>query len=755
MVAAYSAAASLQQAQVPPVPELQQQQQQQQKLEENGRIPLALSEKNNGIPRKPRNREVTSRYKSSSTSSSRRCPSPSPNVGRAPSTSDPPSIKRALSAERRRPSPSPGPESRVANGLVEAAKRTSGRAPEGLLWPSTRSLSVSFQRESISCKASGRDKTNGHNTDHTLKPAANIVQKTGDMASNMQRKGTPERKGTPRRPIRESENAKPVDNSHSKPDQHRWPGKNPAKAMGNPMTRSVDLTDRTGRAAALLVQCQSALGTTRTSTSLSVNRASKRSINEGPVDVGASNATRRATFDGRLRIPTKGFDPNQSPTEASDSGISNGTIDETNRPAQSPQEAELSSSDAGIAPCDLASDTESVSSGGNSVGQEISGTLRRTNSGGHIGTTRGTTVPARFWQETNNRLRRSSSGLRSSLQESDLPSGFLKSAARLKVIPSAGSSVMNGQERALVSPRLPNRTPASPLPYAGVQHPSSPHKTISSASSSPSSRSLPSPTRTRLPPSLPPPNSMHSRPQSASSVLNFGVDIRKGKKGLNQLEEAHHLRILHTRLLQWRFVNARAEAAMNAQRITAEKLLYNVWVTTSELHDSVTMKRNKLQQIRLENKLSCILRGQMSFLEEWALLERDHSSSLSGAVEALEATTLRLPVTGGARADVQAVKEAVSSAVDVMQAMGSSVCSLLPKVEGMNHLVSELAEVAAQEKLLLDECVDLLTTTTAMEVEESSLRAHFVQLKQGRHWKNQSAVTLLSNGENEKCKEIS
>ena len=36
----------------------------------------------------------------------------------------------------------------------------------------------------------------------------------------------------------------------------------------------------------------------------------------------------------------------------------------------------------------------------------------------------------------------------------------------------------------------------------------------------------------------------------------------------------------------------------------------------------------------------------MAYLEEWALLERDHSSSLHGAIEALKASTLRLPVVG-------------------------------------------------------------------------------------------------------------
>jgi hypothetical protein len=79
---------------------------------------------------------------------------------------------------------------------------------------------------------------------------------------------------------------------------------------------------------------------------------------------------------------------------------------------------------------------------------------------------------------------------------------------------------------------------------------------------------------------------------------------------------------------------------------------------------------------------------QMDYLTHWAALETEHSTSLSSAIEALRASTLRLPVTGGAKADVFTVKNAVSSAVDIMQAMGSSVCYLLSKVELKDpHLV--------------------------------------------------------------------
>jgi hypothetical protein len=60
------------------------------------------------------------------------------------------------------------------------------------------------------------------------------------------------------------------------------------------------------------------------------------------------------------------------------------------------------------------------------------------------------------------------------------------------------------------------------------------------------------------------------RTSTAAMMLNFGSDVRKGRKSLSQVEEIHLHRILHNRLLQWRFVNARAEGAMKAQSFLAE-----------------------------------------------------------------------------------------------------------------------------------------------------------------------------------------
>ncbi|KAF8406216.1 hypothetical protein HHK36_008301 [Tetracentron sinense] len=118
---------------------------------------------------------------------------------------------------------------------------------------------------------------------------------------------------------------------------------------------------------------------------------------------------------------------------------------------------------------------------------------------------------------------------------------------------------------------------------------------------------------------------------------------------------------------------------------------------------------------RYEDLVPYIMKKQMTYLEEWALLDRDHSSSLSGAIEALKDCTLRLPVVGGARADIQNVKDAVGLVADMMQAMTSSICSLLSKVEEVNSLVAELANVTTKERALLNKCKDLLLTLATMQ----------------------------------------
>nr|DAD41474.1 TPA_asm: hypothetical protein HUJ06_015797 [Nelumbo nucifera] len=609
MVAAFSANAS------PNPPNPKTSSQQEATHQNQTRPPLLPSERDNGVvgPRRPKSREITSRYMSpftsttsTSSSSFRRCPSPlvsRPTTSMAASTPLPSVIKRSQSAERRRPvtprPTTPLPDSRTGNAAeVSVASK--------MLFTSTRSLSVSFQGESFSLPISKTKAT----------PTPNL--------SNA-RKATPERRKTTllRGKVDgagagggdQTENSRPI-------DQHRWPGR--ARQV-NPLTRSLDCTG----------DKKKLLG------SGTVVRALQQSmIEEG----------RRASFDGRLHRDSNNVDLVKTVQLAPEANLANGSI----------------------LPSDLtASDTESVSSGSTSGAQECNGVSRaRTGP-------RGISVPARFWQETNSRLRR--------LQDPSSPLSTntgLRTTAPPKLIPSKKSlsdspissprTVSSGSSRALSSP------------LRGHIRPASPSKLMTNSTSSPS-RGMPSPSRMRNVATA----TLSGHSINTPSILSFSVDVRRGKMGENRIVDAHLLRLLYNRHLQWRFVNARADAALLLQRLTAE----------------------------------------MAYLEEWSLLDRDHFTSLSGAIEALKASTLRLPVVCGAKADIQNVKDAVGSAVDVMQAMASSICSLLSKVDEMNSLVAELANVTAQERALISQCKDLLCTLAAMQVKDCSLRTHILQLK--------------------------
>ncbi|XWS21278.1 hypothetical protein CRYUN_Cryun30bG0042100 [Craigia yunnanensis] len=354
------------------------------------------------------------------------------------------------------------------------------------------------------------------------------------------------------------------------------------------------------------------------------------------------------------------------------------------------------------AQCDpAASDTESVSSGSTSGAPESSCNGNDDVKHGP----RAIMAPARFWQETSNRLRRSDPGLPVSK----------KNTAHSKLI----APDKFGIDSPLSSPKgvLNSRGQLSPI--RGPVRPASPSKLGASSTSSPL-RGM-SPSRVR--------NGLGGNLVNTPSILSFAGDVIKmGKIGENRVSDAHLLRLLHNRLLQWRFVNARVDAALSSQRSNAEKSLYNTWTTTSKLQESVRAKRTELQLLRQNLKLISIIKGQMIFLDEWAVLDHDYCSSLSGATEGLMASTLRLPVVCGARADVPKLKDAICSAVDVMQAMASSICSLLSKVAKVNSLVAELGNLSANEFALLDRCKELLSATAAMQVKECSLRTHILQL---------------------------
>ncbi|OWM80647.1 hypothetical protein CDL15_Pgr006677 [Punica granatum] len=604
------------------------------------RPPLLPSDPDNALPppRRPKSREVTSRYMSSTSSSSssstssssaasyssKRCPSPvisrtaSSASRMMPSPAASAVIKRSQSAERRRPA-TPRSNSVDLRGASGRAGSGEVNSAQKMLLTSARSLSVSFQGDSFPLQ---------------VNKAKSAISRSPSPSTL--RRGTPER----RKPASAATTPAPV-------EQHRWPAR---LRSPNALSRSVDITDERRK-----------LGGSKTG---SVVRALQSSM---ILDA-------RSSLDTRLSSSKLNNAGSRKPAEVN--GVNNaGTrLDAT--------------SDC------LSSDSES---GGGSI-----------NGSNALRGPRGIVVPARFMQEMNNRSRRQ--------MEPGSPVSKNNVLKTMASTPKSTGPKKPGFDSPVSSPKgILNTRGQSPI--RGAVRPASPSKLSSWAASSPRGMS-PSRVRGAVGETLADNgNTIGSTP----SISSFAVEVRKGKIGENRIFDAHAMRLLHNRLLQWRFVNARADSALSAQQVNAERSLYNAWVSITRLRESVQTKRFQLQLQRENMKLAAILKGQMVYLEEWASVERDYSSSLAGATEALMASTIRLPITG-AKGDIQKMKNAISSAVDVMQAMASSICLLLSKVGNVNNSVTELANVVAKERALLDKCRDLLSAAAALQELVENIR---------------------------------
>lgn len=345
----------------------------------------------------------------------------------------------------------------------------------------------------------------------------------------------------------------------------------------------------------------------------------------------------------------------------------------------------------------MSSDTESLSSGSNSGSQDAgTGISHRARP-----PTKGMSVPARFLHDAaGSRPHRFADppGTPYTTHNSNL-------ASSPRTAPVKKSLLLNGF--------------ASSSPLNRPARQSSPSKLAGN-----SSRRMSSPSRPRNSTGA----SASTGDQQGRSSSGYGVDgqARRRWLGGSKVDGEHLLRILCNRHLQWRCVNAQADAALASHKMTAEKDLCDAWITTLGMRKSVALKRFQLQLFRNNWKLMTVLKGQMPYLEEWSSLEMDYADSLSGIVEALTATILCLPVDG-AKADIQDVKNSVGSAVDIMQTIGSSICTLLAKLSGTSILVSDLARIATQERALMDQSRELLSTLASMHVKYCSLQGQRVQ----------------------------
>ncbi|EOX99326.1 Family of Uncharacterized protein function, putative [Theobroma cacao] len=234
--------------------------------------------------------------------------------------------------------------------------------------------------------------------------------------------------------------------------------------------------------------------------------------------------------------------------------------------------------------------------------------------------------------------------------------------------------------------------------------------------------------------SLKPPTSP-SRNRGVEKLLNLGLmDLFKSKKssalqvGSGDVESVHQLRLIHNRLMQWRYANARADAVNKNTSNQVENYLLSGWNSLVKVQHSVLQKKLKLQKEKLEIKMDFILQSQMKALESWADVERQHLASISMTKECLHSVVSKVPLIEGAKVDAQSASMALRHASDLTVSIKSMLSAFSPATEKTVSLLSELAEVVAQEKLLIEECLELFRMISILETQEKSLMCYVIQL---------------------------
>ncbi|XP_015081840.2 LOW QUALITY PROTEIN: QWRF motif-containing protein 3 [Solanum pennellii] len=230
-----------------------------------------------------------------------------------------------------------------------------------------------------------------------------------------------------------------------------------------------------------------------------------------------------------------------------------------------------------------------------------------------------------------------------------------------------------------------------------------------------------------------------SKGKSVGNFLSMGLELLKGKKFSSgaasplrpgTTESVHRLKILHNKLLQWRYVNARADSVHHNISKQAETNLVYAWDGLIKMRQSVVQKKLQLRRQNLEMKLSFVLRSQIKLLEGWGSIERQHSSAVSNSVDCLQSALCRVPLIEGATVEPQSAIIALQHASDVSTSITLRLSNFSSGAEKTAEVMKEMAEIVVQEKLLLEECLELFKNISTLESQERYLICSIIQLRQ-------------------------
>ncbi|KAI3508172.1 hypothetical protein L1887_23176 [Cichorium endivia] len=257
---------------------------------------------------------------------------------------------------------------------------------------------------------------------------------------------------------------------------------------------------------------------------------------------------------------------------------------------------------------------------------------------------------------------------------------------------------------------LPRRKPTSPSAWA-------------------LSPGRPAPIKTAVvPPKSPNPGGRSSGDQGGggriSGVLKY---FRQKKVASSEEADRHYSKMMNNRLLQWRFANARAEAAMSTVKTVAEKKTFNAWLNILAIRNSNMVKRTEVQKLKNNIKLYNIMNSQLFLLEKWSRLEAKNIEAVGRMVRKLSVASVNIPLVHDSKGDILAVRDALDTATRLFEDIESTVPKLCCQAEKSCYLLTELSIIAKQEKESLAELQTLMHVVASLKEKERSLRAHLIQ----------------------------
>lgn len=111
----------------------------------------------------------------------------------------------------------------------------------------------------------------------------------------------------------------------------------------------------------------------------------------------------------------------------------------------------------------------------------------------------------------------------------------------------------------------------------------------------------------------------------------------------------------------------------------------------------------------------------MPFLEVWSSdLEESNSIAISGTIQAMKNTSLRLPLVGNVKADIKEVSKMFESAEQVMELVSCHIGVFSRQADEINNIVSDITNIICTEISLMEVCRELMSDALKWQVMDQT-----------------------------------